>query len=179
MTSIVSKIRDRSQWPCFENSDHLADLDALADDANGLGTLEGYLAALAIYHQLCDEMAKLLVKDSQFFIQLSCYPAEIRFPAPKQQMAGQVLAQLEFSVEFEGKRTFIEKCYEMNALRNNVFHGLTKQTSLPELKNRLVTISALYEETYELFEASHDWFQLCFKDFKKDRFIDEIEDENA
>jgi len=177
MTTIISKITDRSHWPCFENSDHLADLNALADDANGRGTLEGYLAALAIYHQLCDEMVKLIVRDSQFFIQLSCHPAEISFPAPKKQMAGQVLAQLEFSVKFEGKERFIEKCHEMNALRNNVFHGLTKQTSLPELKNRLITISALYEEIYELFEVSHDWFQLCFKDFKKDRFNDEIEDE--
>jgi len=70
MTNIVNRIRNSSQWPSFENSSHLSDLDTLADDANALDTLEGYLAALTIYHQLCDEMAKLLVKDSEFFIQL-------------------------------------------------------------------------------------------------------------
>ena len=179
MTNIVVRIRDSSQWPSFENASHLSDLDTLADVANGLGTLEGYLAALAIYHQLCDEMAKLLVKDSEFFIQLSCYPTDIYFPKPKQQMAGQVLSQLEFAVEFEGKTEFIEKCRVMNSLRNNVFHNLTKQTSLAELKGKLSQISKLYEDIFELFSTSHDWFRICFKDFQKDVFLDEIEDENT
>jgi len=179
MTNIVNRIRNSSQWPSFENSSHLSDLDTLADDANALDTLEGYLAALTIYHQLCDEMAKLLVKDSEFFIQLSCYPTGIDFPKPKQQMAGQVLSQLEFAVEFEGKTEFIEKCRIMNSLRNNVFHNLTKQTSLVELKGKLSQISTLYEEIFELFSTSHGWFWLCFKDFRKDVFIDEIEDENT
>ena len=176
MTDIVTKVMDRSQWPSFDDTDHLADLDSLADDANGLGTLEGYLAALAIYHQLCDEMARLLVKDSQFFIQLSCYPAGIDFPKPKQQMMGQVLAQLEFSVEFEGKHEFIDKCRRMNALRNDVFHGLTKSSDLVEVKGRLSEISSLYEDIFTLFRNSHDWFLLCFNDFLKDKFIDEIEE---
>lgn len=176
MTDIVSKIVERSKWPTFENADHLAELDGLADDANGRGTFEGYLAALAIYHQLCDEMARLLVKESQFFIQLSCYPTDIEFPKPKQQMMGQVLTELEFAVEFEGKAEFIEKCREMNVLRNNVFHGLTKSVNLSALKGRLSEVSALYESIFSLFTNSHDWFCLCFKDFRKDVFIDEIQE---
>lgn len=173
MTDIIQRIRDRSQWPTFDNHDHLSDLDALADDANALGTLEGYLAALAIYHQLCDGMARVLLKDSQFFIQLSCHPTEIEFPKQKRQMAGQVLAELEFAVSFEGKQEFISKCREMNALRNNVFHGLTKQTSLQELEAKVSRVSDLYEEIFSLFDHSHDWFRLCFKDFSKDVFSDE------
>ena len=91
-------------------------------------------------------------------------------------MAGQVLTQLEYAVEFEEKAEFIEKCREMNSLRNNVFHGLTKQSSLSELKNKLSQISHLYEQVFDLFYASHDWFRLCFKDFRKDVFIDELEE---
>ena len=176
MDSTLQKIKDYSQWPSFEDSDHLSELDALADNANGLGTLEGYLAALAIYHQLCDEMAKLLLRDSQFFIELSCYPTEINFPKPKQQMAGQVLSQLEFTVEFEGKQEFIDKCRTMNSIRNSVFHNLTKQTSLLVLHNKLSQVSDIYEEIFTLFKSSHDWFLLCFKGFRKDVFIDEIEE---
>ena len=179
MTDIVGKIKDYTQWPAFENSQHLSDLDALADDANGLGTIEGYLAALAIYHQLCDEMAKLLIKKSEFYIQLSCYPTEIKFPKSKQQTAGQVLSQLEFAVEFEGKKDFIRKCRTMNSLRNNVFHNLTKETSLTELQNKLSKISSLYEEIFEVFDTSDDWFQLSFKNFRKDVFIDVFEEENT
>ncbi|HPH04303.1 MAG TPA: hypothetical protein PL131_00390 [Methylotenera sp.] len=172
MSSLIDRIKNHSQWPHFENVDHLSELDALADDANGQGTLEGYLAALGIYHQLCDEMARLLIKDSQFFIQLSCYPTKIEFPKPNIQMSGQVLSQLELAVEFEGKALFIEKCREMNTLRNNVFHNLTKQTSLTTLKEKLSQVSNLYEAIFKLFSKSHDWFQLCFKDFRKDRFLD-------
>lgn len=66
MDEIIRKVVERDQWPTFEDSAHLSELDAIAEDANAKDTLEGYLAALAIYHQLCDEMAKLLIEDSRF-----------------------------------------------------------------------------------------------------------------
>jgi hypothetical protein len=64
----------------------------------------------------------------------------------------------------------------MNVLRNNVFHGLTKSVNLSALKGRLSEVSALYESIFSLFTKSHDWFCLCFKDFRKDVFIDEIQE---
>ena len=166
---------DSSLWPCFANPEHLSDLDILANNANGLDTIEGYLAALAIYHQLCDEMAKLLLEDSRFYIQLSCYPAKIDFPRPKKQMAGQILVQLEFAIEFEGKTEFIEKCRKMNSLRNNVFHDLTHQPDLIELKSKLSRMNRIYDDIFVIYENSHDWFRVCFKDFRKDVFIDLVE----
>lgn len=175
MTDIIERIMDGSQWPCFENPEHLSGLDTLANNANGLDTIEGYLAALAIYHQLCDEMARLLLEDSRFYIQLSCYPAKIDFPRPKKQMAGQILSQLDFAIDFEGKNEFVNKCRMMNSLRNSVFHNLTNQPDLLDLKIQLSRISSIYDEIFLIYENSHDWFYVCFKDFRKDVFVDLVE----
>lgn len=174
---ILSKITNHDQWPDFADGDYLSELDDMANDAFSKGTIEGYLATLLIYHQLCDEMAQLLIRDSQFFLQLSVYPTEIKFQNHKPIMFGKVLSELEYAIEFEGKNEFITKCRELNTLRNKIVHKLTKQTSLNDLKKQLGSINKLYTEIWTIFDESHDWFQLCFKDFKKDGFIDYIEDE--
>lgn len=173
----VTKILDRNNWPDFENPDHLDELAQIADTAFDKETVEGYLAALLIYHQLCDEMSKLLLECSHFFIQLSTHPTDVKFKIKKDVMSGRLLTDLEHTLEFDGKYEFIRKNRELNSLRNKIVHGLTKHTSLNELKNKLENIQELYGIIFALFVQSHDWFNLCFKDFKKDEFIDFQENE--
>jgi hypothetical protein len=174
---ILSKITNHDQWPNFVEGNHLLKLEEIADDAFSKGTIEGYLATLLIYHQLCEEIAQLLIRDSQFFLELSVHPTGIKFQNHKQMMFGKVLSELEYAIEFERKNEFITKCREFNTLRNKTIHKLTKQAPLNDLKKQLGSIKKLYTEIWTIFDVSHDWFQLCFKDFKKDKFIDYIEDE--
>lgn len=89
---------------------------------------------------------------------------------------GRVLSDLEYSIEFEGKNEFIRKCREMNKIRNTVFHQLSKETALEDLRIKLSKVSELYEEIFDLFQSSHDWFCLCFKNFRKDVFLDYVDD---
>jgi len=168
----VTKILDKNNWPDFDNPDHLDELAVIADTAFGKGTVEGYLAALLIYHQLCDEMSKLLLECSHFFIQLSTHPTGVKFKIDKNVMSGRLLTELEHTLDFDGKYEFISKNREFNSLRNKIVHGLTKNTSLDELKSKLESIQQLYGIVFALFVQSHDWFNLCFHDFKKDVFID-------
>ena len=122
-------------------------------------------------------MAKLLLECSHFFIQLSTYPTDVKFKIDKGIMSGRLLKELEDTLEFDGKDAFIKKCREFNSLRNKIIHELTKHTSLSELKTKLQSIQVLYGNIFSLFVQSNDWFKLCYKDFKKDVFLDYVENE--
>ena len=111
---LIGKILDSDKWPSFGRPDFLNTLNKLADDASKKDSLEGYLAALLIYHQLCEEMARLLLKDTQFFIQLSVFPAAITFVDRPKSMFGSLLDDLDATVSFQGKELFTAKCRELN-----------------------------------------------------------------
>lgn len=168
----IEQINDSKYWPSFERPDHLRDLNEIADEAFDKHTIEGYLAALLIYHQLCEEMAKLLIEDSRFFIRASIYPTEIEFSKSNNIMFGRTIEQLKDVVDFHERKYFIQKCQSFNQIRNSLSHGLTKQTSIDEIKKKLVKVKKIFDEIFELFNNAHDWFLLCFKDFRKDKFLD-------
>lgn len=168
----IDQINDSEHWPGFDSPDHLNDLNEIADESFNKHTIEGYLAALLIYHQLCEEMAKLLIEDSRFFIKASIYPSEIEFSSSNKIMFGRTIEQLKETVDFNEKELFIQKCQSFNQVRNSLAHGLTKQTSIVDIKKKLEKIKKIFDEIFELFDSAHDWFCLCFKDFRKDKFID-------
>jgi len=148
-------------------------LNILADDALGKNTIEGYLTALLIYHQICEEMIRLLLDDAHFFIQLSIFPSEITFPKKNKAMFGQILDELKSTVSFDGKDDFIKKCGEINTLRIEIVHKLTRQSTLESIKSQLEKIRILFNEIYQLFDAAHDTWRVTFKDFRKDIDWDE------
>jgi len=145
----------------------------LADDALGKNTIECYLTALLIYHQICEEMIRLLLDDAHFFIQLSIFPSEITFPKKNKAMFGQILDELKSTVSFDGKDDFIKKCGEINTLRIEIVHKLTGQSTLESIKSQLEKIRILFNEIYQLFDAAHDTWRVTFKDFRKDIDWDE------
>ena len=175
--NLITTVRDSDKWPSFERPGFLNELDEIATEALSKNSTEGYLASLLIFHQLCEETIRLLLKDAQFFIQLSVFPAEIIFPEKKKLMFGQLIEELKSTISFEGKDKFLKSCMELNNHRIDIVHRLTKRSSLADLKAQLLKVKKLYDEIYELFDDIHDWFRLCFKDLKKDVFLDYSIDE--
>ena len=133
MQELIKKTKDLSNWPSFERPDFLADLNTVADEAFEKVTVEGYLAVLLIYHQLCEKLVHLVLKDAQLFIQLSVFPTEIDFPQKKRLMFGQLIEELKSTVSFKNKDEFIEKCLELNRHRIDIVHRLTKRTTLSDV----------------------------------------------
>lgn len=165
---LVKRITDSSQWPDFERASFLNELDDFAEHAFSYDSVYGYLSAVLIYHQLSEEIIKLVLKNAEFFIQVSIFPMEIKFPKNNKMMFGKLLNELENTVEFEQKEQILNKSRELNKIRIQIVHGLTKQTSLervPELANQ---VKNLYDEIFVLCEEVNDFFHLTFKDFKKD-----------
>jgi hypothetical protein len=175
--NLINSVRDSDKWPYFERPGFLDELNEVANEALSKDSVEGYLASLLILHQLCEELIRLLLKDARFFIQLSVFPAKIVFPEKKKLMFGQLIDELKSTISFEEKDKFIEKSINLNKHRNEIVHRLTKQTSLADLKTQVLKAKELYDEIYELFDYIHDEFRVCFKDFKKDVFLDYSIDE--
>ena len=170
---LIHRIKHSNKWPSFDRPDFLIELNVLADEALSKKTIEGFLAALLIYHQLCDEMARLLIDDAHFFIQLSVFPSEIAFSKKNKAMFGQILRELKSTVSFKGKDEFINKCEEINVLRINIVHKLSRQSTLESIQVQLKKIQILFDEIYQLFESAHDGWRLAFKDLRKDIDWDE------
>lgn len=164
---LIDRVKDSDNWPSFDKPNFLTELDDLANNALKNDSLEGYLAALLIYHQLCEEMIRLLVDDAQFFIQLSVFPNEIIFHQKKKATFGQDLDLLRHTVSFQEKDEFINNCEELNKLRIEIVHNLVRQNTLKDIKSRLGKVKTLYGDIFDLFVAVHDKWRVTFHNFKK------------
>jgi hypothetical protein len=175
---LFARIKDAEEgWPHFEAPDFLQTLEDVAQEAFEKNSIEGHLAALLIWHQLCEEMAKLLLKDAQFFIQLSVYPAEIEFHEKRKQMFGTILDVLDDTISFKRKEEFLNGCRRLNAQRTEIVHRLTQHNSLAEVMNRVVEVKRIYESVFLVFEEAHDSFHGASHSFVKDTFIDMMEED--
>jgi hypothetical protein len=165
-----SKVRESERWPSFPTPAFLERLDVAANRAFGRRTVDGNLAAVLLYHQLVEEMLRLLLRDCEFFVQLAIFPAKITFPTAHKQMFGQLQQSVLNAMDFPEKRRLLARAAELNSLRINIVHGLTKRGSLNGLRRQASRAQRLYEICYRLFDAAHDDFRVCFKDFRKDKF---------
>lgn len=59
---ILIKLEDSNKWPGFERPEFLDELNELADSSFEKKTIEGYLASVLIYHQLTEELIRILYK---------------------------------------------------------------------------------------------------------------------
>jgi len=100
---LLDKLKDAGKWPAFKNLGHLSILNDMADRAFSKSSFEGYIAAVAIYHQLSADMVGLLLDDIHFLTQCSLYPLELRFKKKKTPMFGTLVrrtgAQHRFQAE--------------------------------------------------------------------------------
>jgi len=168
-TSLVARLKDADEgWPHFETADFMDTLDAFAEETFTKKSVEGHLAAMLIWHQLCEEMAKLLLQDAQFFIQLSVYPSEIVFKENKKLMFGQVLEKLSETISFEHKEEFLIACQRLNSERIALVHRLTQHTSLADIMPRVVEVKKVFDHISRIFDAAHDFFRVNFHSFYKD-----------
>ncbi len=172
-SELIEKIKDSTKWPAFERPDFLDELDEIAFQVFNKATIEGYLASLLIFQQLSEEIVRQLLLESQFFIQLSVFPAEINFIEKHKLTFGQVIDQLKSTISFQNKEEIISACDELNRYRNDFIHRLTKRTSLADIETQTRQVADLYREIYRLSRQAHDTFRLSFKDFKKDVDWDE------
>jgi CRISPR/Cas system-associated protein endoribonuclease Cas2 len=171
---ILDKLRDSDNWPDMERPDFLQELNDIADNSFDKKTIEGYLAALLIYHQLCEEFTKLLIKYSTFYMQLSVFPQELKEKDLNGKMFGELIKILEHLPLDDNTKLYITKCKELNDLRIKMVHKLTLKTSITDISKQCKKVKLIFNQLFELFNEIYDNYRLTFKDYKKD--IEDLEE---
>ena len=166
------KLENSDNWPCFEKGQFLDDLNILADKSFNNNTIEGYLSALLIYHQICEEMIKLLIECSNFLIQLSIFPQQYKNRKLENKMFGQLINELSYSITNEETISFIRKSQELNKIRIDMVHKITLKNSIDEISIQSKKAQKIFNEIYSLFEVIYDNYRASFSYYKKN--IDEL-----
>jgi hypothetical protein len=95
-----ARLKNPDRWPVFPSPRFLDRLEGIASRAIMKRTIEGYLATILIYHQLAEEMLRLLIQDAHFLIQLAVFPSHIVFREKRKQMFGQLQQELKDLVPY-------------------------------------------------------------------------------
>lgn len=169
---IIHRVRTTVLWPGHESPDFLDTLDELAEAFLAKNTIEGALASVLIYHQLSEEMLRLLLQSAQFFIQLAIFPAEMTFPERKRQMFSQVLEEVINTMSFVNKAEILELAASLNSYRVDLVHKLASRQNLDDVVFQATEVKQIYYKLFTKFDDARDDFRVAFKDFRKDVFID-------
>ena len=169
---ILIKLEDPNKWPGFERPEFLDELNELADSSFEKKTIEGYLASVLIYHQLTEELIRILIESSTFYIQLRVFPQEFQDRKLKKKMFGQLIQELNQSILDEKIHIFVEKAINLNSLRIEIVHRLTTSETIKKVKKQCEKVQIIFNEIWKLFDEIYDNYRVTYKDFKKD--IDEF-----
>lgn len=171
---ILIKLEDPNKWPGFERPEFLDELNELADSSFEKKTIEGYLASVLIYHQLTEELIRILIESSTFYIQLRVFPQEFQDRKLKKKMFGQLIQELNQSILDEKIHIFVEKAINLNSLRIEIVHRLTTSDTIKKVKKQCEKVQIIFNEIWKLFDEIYDNYRVTYKDFKKD--IDELQE---
>lgn len=166
---LLAKLEDRNLWPRIERPEFIQALHDFANAAHARRTTEGYLAALLVYHQLVEEMTKVLIDCSTFLLQCRVFPEEFNGRRPdRQRMFGQLLAELEAGVVNDDTHRFIEKCRSLNTLRIRIVHKITLKTDFRDIRRQASQTRKLFDDIWSIYDTSYDSYRDAFGDHRKD-----------
>ena len=159
-------------WGEFRRPGFLEELDKLADASHAKGTVEGYLAALLIYHQLCEELLKALIEKSHLLLQCSVFPERMEDRTlTKRMMFGDLLREYERTILLDESPDLIAKCRQLNQIRVNMVHKITLKSSVASISRQTHRCKNIFDEIWELFDTINDSLSERIGNYK-----DEIED---
>jgi len=128
----------------------------------------GTLAAVLIYHQLVEEMLRLLVRDSHFVTQVALRPSRIEFASQPRQMFGQLQQEIREAVDFSQKAKLLKLADAINRIRVEVVHKLTRRGSLSGLTRDARRAKSTYDRIFAIFDDAHDDFRVVLSAYKRD-----------
>ena len=166
-SKILKKI-EHSDWPDFERNDFLGELHDLAVSLYEKRSIEGYLASFLIFQQLSEEILKLLIQHSNFFMQLSVFPQEYAPPKTGGKTFGYLIGELESSVCDKKTKNLIKKAKDLNSLRINLVHKIALKTSVSDIRRQAKSARGLYDKILELFLDIRDKYHVSFSKYSDD-----------
>jgi hypothetical protein len=169
---LLEKLRNANRWPAFREPLHLSILNNMADKAFSKNSFEGYIAAVAIYHQISSDMIEILLENIRFITQCSLYPFELISKKRKNPMFGVLLDELEHGIDFNQKKDLLSHCRRLNQIRITMVHKLTQLVGgLGTANHQAKAAKVIFDQIFSLFDEAHDFFRQCLHDIQND-FLD-------
>lgn len=168
-------------WQDFRRPDFLEELNGFADVSFAKGTIEGHLAALLIYHQLCEELLRVLTEKSHFLLQCLVFPQRIEDrELPKRMMFGELLREYGRTLQLDESPELIKKCRQLNQIRVNMVHKVTLKSSIASISKQTQRCKRLFDEIWILFDTIHDNLRSGIGDYIKNiddwqEWVEELE----
>ncbi|MDP3049102.1 MAG: hypothetical protein Q8N12_06705 [Thermodesulfovibrionales bacterium] len=142
-------------------------LNGIAEDAFNKNSPEGYLTSLIIYHQLTEEILRLLLLYSNLVMKAALYPVKIDLPAVNESSLGELLQIHRATVVFDKKSKIIEQADKLNRLRNELSHGIIKYPSGTAIIEKAENSKEIFENIFENWGMSMKWFYQTFDKLKQ------------
>jgi len=177
----LSVLKNYDTWDGFSRPDFLEELNNLADVSFAKGTIEGHLAALLIYHQLCEELLRVLIEKSHILLQCSVFPQRMEDrKLRKGIMFGQLLHEYVLTLQLDESPELIKKCKQLNNIRVNMVHKITLKSSVASIARQTRRCKALFDEIWQLFDTIVDNLRDGIGDYKKnieewEQWVEELE----
>jgi|GEM_PF-863900 hypothetical protein len=149
---LENDLNDRSNFPDLGFAKKLDKIEDEAEILFNKNTIEGYISSMIIYHQLMDELIKMLINCSRYYIQLRLFPYKINKRITKRKLTKNLLEELTNLLLNPKIELFIKKCYELNELRNKTVHRLITVKSVKSTLVQCKKVKRLFKEIFKLFE---------------------------
>ena len=164
---LLSRLADSDAWPNFAHPEFAERLERVAVRSLSRRTTEADVTAIVIFHQLAEQMLRVLIEDNRFFIALSVLPAPIAFREQARQTFGQVLQALLDGVEFPRKQRLLKLAEDLNSIRNGVAHKLLQRGSLNGLRADAKKAHRLFNRMFAIYDDAHDHYRVTFHGISK------------
>jgi len=167
---LLSRLANSEAWPGFANPHFAERLERVAVRSLSRKTTEADVTAIVIFHQIAEQMLRVLIEDSRFLIAISILPTPISFREQARQTFGQVLQTLRDGAEFRLKDRLLTLAEDLNVIRNGVAHKLLQRGSLTGLRADARKAHRLFDRMFAIYDDAHDNYRVTFHCIAKDSY---------
>ena len=176
---LVETLVDDGKWPTYRNSKALSKLEALAREAFERNTFDGYLSFVLITHQCNEDFVLILIKQAHLAMRICLVQhgfgwSSDRLPRLDGEMTGKLLNALESSLDFEGKKEFIQQYRNLNVARNKLAHKLIDGVDLKAIRRIATEVQRINRTLTDLFNDADEAFSWLFVETIGRRVLDEV-----
>lgn len=160
--SLAKQLSNPDGYLYAKDSDVLSSLDGMAHDAFDQRTSAGQLMAVVIWHQLAEEILRILYRYSQLLSKASLYPVKIDEISADDRTLGQLLRIHATTVVFDRKANIRIASTTLNSIRQQVAHEITRHSSEIDILGLCSPARDAMDSLFEDWRAAMRWFYSQF-----------------
>jgi len=151
----------------FPDSSIHSYLDGIAYDAFNKDQADGYMAALNIWHQLAEEILRLLYIYSQLLIKAALYPTKLDEKKIQNESMGALIQINKQCVAYDRKSLILRYAEKISVLRNELVHEIIMHPNEADIVEKAKPAKDSYENMFKEWQKAMRWFYREFDRVKK------------